>query len=146
MKNRLKTPVFPSVIPDIEEWPIYKLSEDRRAFIQDIEAFALDRLTRRSTQKVTDLISETVFQERIRIKEERWKVDPPKERQFWSRIRSKLIKYSLDKTDAEANKNNSEILQSIIHRYAEEIVGTFRISTFRFARRFLTLFFNIRIR
>jgi glycerol-3-phosphate O-acyltransferase len=142
MKNRLKTPVFPSVIPDIEEWPIYKLSEDRRAFIQDIEAFTLDRLTRRSTQKVTDLISETVFQERIRIKEERWKVDPPKERQFWSRIRSKLIKYSLDKPDVEANKNNAEILQSIIHRYAEEIVGTFRISTFRFARRFLTLFFN----
>lgn len=142
MKNRLKTPVFPSVIPDIEEWPIYKLSEDRRAFIQDIEAFTLDRLTRRSTQKVTDLISETVFQERIRIKEERWKVDPPKERQFWSRIRGKLIKYSLDKPDVEANKNNAEILQSIIHRYAEEIVGTFRISTFRFARRFLTLFFN----
>jgi len=142
MKQRPKTPVFPSVIPNIEEWPIYKLSEDRRAFIQEIEAFTRDRLTRRSTLKVTDLIAETIFQERIRIKEERWKVDPPKERQFWSRIRSKLVKFSLDKTDAEANKNNAEILQNIIHRYAEEIVGTFRISTFRFARRFLTLFFN----
>jgi glycerol-3-phosphate O-acyltransferase len=142
MKQRSKTAVFPSVIPDIEDWPIYKLSEDRRNFIQEIDAFTLDRLTRRSTKKVTDLIAETVYQERIRIKEERWKVDPPNERQFWSRIRRKLIKYSLDKTDEEANKNNTELLQTIIHRYSEEIVGTFRIGTFRFARRFLTRFFN----
>ena len=142
MKQRAKTPVFPAVIPDIEEWPIYTLSEDRRAFIQEIDAFTQDRLTRKSTQKVTDLIAETVYQERIRIKEERWKVDPPKERQFWSRIRRKLVKYSLDKPDAEAKQNNAEILQTIIHRYSEEIVGTFRIRTFRFARRFLTLFFN----
>jgi glycerol-3-phosphate O-acyltransferase len=142
MKQRSKTPAFPPVIPDIEEWPIYKLSEDRKAFIQEIDAFTQDRLTRKSTQKVTDLIAETVYQERIRIKEERWKVDPPKERQFWSRVRRKLIKYSLDKPDQEAAKNNAEILQTIIHRYSEEIVGTFRISTFRFARRFLTRFFN----
>lgn len=141
-QRRSKTPVFPSVIPDIAEWPIYKLSEDRRAFIQEIDDFALDRLTRKPVQKVTDLIAETIYQERIRIKEERWKVDPPKERQFWSRIRRKLIKYSLDKPDQEAIQNNRELLETIIHRYSEEIVGTFRISTFKFARQFLTRFFN----
>ncbi|MCB0582052.1 MAG: 1-acyl-sn-glycerol-3-phosphate acyltransferase, partial [Phaeodactylibacter sp.] len=39
-------------------------------------------------------------------------------------------------------KTNEEILRQIIHRYSEEIVGTFRIGTFLFARRFLTLFFT----
>jgi glycerol-3-phosphate O-acyltransferase len=34
------------------------------------------------------------------------------------------------------------VLRTIIHRYAEEIVGTFSIPTFLFARKFLTLFFN----
>jgi glycerol-3-phosphate O-acyltransferase len=134
--------VFPQVIDDIEQWPIYKLSEDRKDFVKEIEAFTLERIMRRPVPKVTDLLREAIYQERIRIKEEPWKVDPPKERQFWSRISKKLVRQSLDRPDAEAKANNQEILESIIHRYSEEIVGTFRISTFLFARRFLTWFFN----
>jgi len=76
------------------------------------------------------------------MKEEPWKVDPPNERQFWSKIRKKLVKYSLDRPDEGTQANNIEILQQIIKRYAEEIVGTFRIKTFLFSRRFLTFFFN----
>ncbi|MEL6311663.1 MAG: hypothetical protein AAFQ17_04720, partial [Pseudomonadota bacterium] len=44
--------------------------------------------------------------------------------------------------EAEARATNEEILREIINRYSEEVVGTFNISTFLFARRFLTVFFN----
>ena len=49
---------------------------------------------------------------------------------------------SLDKEDEEAMKTNEEILRKIVNRYSEEIVGTFRIKTFKFAKQFLTLFFT----
>ncbi|MBX2927464.1 MAG: 1-acyl-sn-glycerol-3-phosphate acyltransferase [Saprospiraceae bacterium] len=134
--------IYPHVIPEIEDWPIFKLSEDRKNFVAEVEQFTLNRLMESNTPEVTDLISKTIFQERVRIKEEPWKVDPPNERQFWRRVRKRLIEDSLDKPNEEAVQNNREILQLIIHRYAEEIVGTFRKQTFLFARRFLTLFFT----
>lgn len=134
--------IFQQVIPDIENWPIYRLSEDRRQFVAEVQEFTVQRLLENNTQDVTDMLSKTVFQERARIKEEPWKVDPPNERQFWRRIRKRLIEHSLDAPDEEATQNNQEILRLIVNRYTEEIVGTFRISTFLFARRFLTLFFT----
>jgi glycerol-3-phosphate O-acyltransferase len=134
--------IYPHVFEEIDQWPIYLLSEDRKNFVQEIEDFTLQRLNRKAPKQVTDLISETIYLERIRMKEEPWKVDPPNERQFWSKIRKKLVKYSLDRPDEGTQANNIEILQQIIKRYAEEIVGTFRIKTFLFSRRFLTFFFN----
>ncbi|MDZ4681683.1 MAG: 1-acyl-sn-glycerol-3-phosphate acyltransferase [Saprospiraceae bacterium] len=133
---------YQPVFPDIEDWPIHKLSEDRRSFVKEIDEFMLQRLLKQSPTQLTDLIAKTIFLERIRIKEEAWKVDPPNERQFWRRIGKKLVRSSLDRNDKEASINNKEILREIIHRYSEEIVGTFRVGTFRFARRFLTFFFT----
>ncbi|HRK81007.1 MAG TPA: 1-acyl-sn-glycerol-3-phosphate acyltransferase [Saprospiraceae bacterium] len=134
--------IYQHVIPDIENWPIFRLSEDRRSFVAEVQEFTVQRLLEHGTPEVTDMLSKTVFQERVRIKEEPWKVDPPNERQFWRRIRKRLIQHSLDAPNEEATQNNEEILQLIVNRYAEEIVGTFRIGTFLFARRFLTLFFT----
>jgi glycerol-3-phosphate O-acyltransferase len=141
MKNK-RNRKYQHVIPQIEQWPIFKISEDRRRFIQEIDEFVLDRFMRMPTSQVTDILSKTIYLERIRMKEDPWKVDPPNERQFWRKIRQQLLSFSLDRTEAEAKKNNEEILRQIIHRYSEEIVGTFRIKTFLFARKFLTLFFN----
>lgn len=134
--------VHPHVLPSLEDWPVYKLSEDRKNFVEDLIRETVADLLDQPVGKVTDLISQTMYRERIRIKEEPWKVDPPKEKQFWSRIRKSLVKYSLDQPEEIARKNNQELLERIVRRYAEEIVGTFRIPTFLFARRFLTFFFN----
>ncbi len=134
--------IYPPVFPEITDWPIYKLHQDRTEFIREIDAFTLDRLSRAPRAQVSDIIAKTIYLERIRIKEEPWKVDPPNERQFWKRIRSRLVGESLDRSEEAAARINEEILRSIIHRYSEEIVGTFRIQTFLFARQFLTFFFN----
>ncbi len=138
-----KQRAYPHVIPDIEHWPIYKLSESRQAFVREIEQFTLNRLKKSySTSKITDIIAHTAYLERIRIQEEPWKVDPPNDRQFWNRLRKRLVRKSFDQPEAEAAVNNDALLKDIIHRYAEEIVGTFHIKTFLFARKFLTFFFN----
>lgn len=140
MENKNKK--HPQIWPNIEDWPIYKLHQDRKAFVKEIEEFTKERLLRKKPSQVTDVIAKTVYKEQIRIKEEPWKVDPPNERQFWKKIKNKLVRESLDQPDDKALKANKEILETIIHRYAEEIVGTFKISTFKFARKFLYFFFT----
>lgn len=134
--------IFPRIIDKVEDWPIYRLSEDRSEFIRDIEAFTFHRLTTKHRKDLVDSIVKTIYQERIRIKESPWKVDPPNDRAFWNKISKRLIKKTLDRQDPEAQATAEDILRKIIHRYSEEIVGTFKISTFRFAQRFLTVLFN----
>ncbi|HRI58468.1 MAG TPA: 1-acyl-sn-glycerol-3-phosphate acyltransferase [Saprospiraceae bacterium] len=134
--------IYPRVIERIEDWPIYRLSKDRAEFIREIDEFTFNRIANRHRKDLADVLVKTIYQERIRIKESPWKVDPPNERQFWNRISKKLIKQSLDRNDAEAKAAAEDILQKIIHRYSEEIVGTFQVGTFKFAQSFLTAFFN----
>jgi len=134
--------VYPRIIEKIEDWPIHRLSEDRAAFIRELEDATFKRLRPKKLQDIVDLIVKTIYQERIRIKESPWKVDPPNERSFWNKISKQLIKKSLDRKDSDAVAEAEDILRKIIHRYSEEIVGTFKIPTFRFAQRFLTVLFN----
>ena len=134
--------IYPHVFPEMENWPINRQSEDRTAFIKEIDDYTLERFLMKPTDKVSDIIARTIYLERIRIKEEPWKVDPPNEAVFWKKIQKKLVGKSLDKEEKEAKVSNEEILKKIIHRYSEEIVGTFNIKTFLFARKFLTFFFN----
>ena len=142
MEKKTLPGTYPPILPDINDWPIFKLSEDRKIFTEELEHFTLDKVEHFHKENLTDLLAETIYLEKIRIKEEPWKVDPPNERQFWSRIKKRLVKYSVDKDESISAQNNTYLLKQIIHRYALEIVGTFRINTFLFARKFLTWFFN----
>ncbi len=124
----------------MSDWPIYKLSQDRRRFIAEIDDFTIDRLIKEHP-KLYDLIVQTLYQERIRIKETPWKVDPPNERQFLDRIRKQLVQ-SETEPKPKAAETHRDILRKFVHRYSEEIVGTFSLRAMRFARSFLSLFFN----
>lgn len=140
MKNN---PTYPDLFPNIEDWPIYKLHASREEFIGEIVDFCLNRFqTTKTPQQLADLIARTIYMERIRMNEEPWKVDPPNERQFWKKIRRELIKKGLDSEAEQQARTNEVLMERIIRRYAEEIVGTFKVSTFRFARKFLTAFFK----
>ncbi|MFZ4542995.1 MAG: 1-acyl-sn-glycerol-3-phosphate acyltransferase [Saprospiraceae bacterium] len=133
--------VYESIIPNISDWPAHRLSEDRKQFIEEINNYTFEKLTKQHPQKLADLLAQTIFMERARVKNTPWKVDPPNDAQFWSRINRKLVR-EIDAKDEKAIENNEALLKKIIHHYAEEIVGTFKISTFLFARKFLTVFFG----
>jgi glycerol-3-phosphate O-acyltransferase len=128
----------PPVEPDIRRWPVYRLSQDRPQFVRQLRTQAFRTLTGDGTKPVRALLERALFMERGRIRENPWRVDPPDERAFWTKIRKRL-----GKSAEESNRDTEyELLQDIIHRYAQEIVGTFQVNTFLFARRFLTFFFG----
>ena len=110
--------IYPRIIERIEDWPIYRLSKDRAEFIREIDEFTFKRLVSRHRKDLSDVIVKTIYQERIRIKEDPWKVDPPNERQFWNKISKRLIKKSLYRSDPEAKATAEAILHKIIHRHS----------------------------
>lgn len=140
MTEKLK---YSHIIPEISDWPIFKLSESRRQFIQEIDQYTINKIKELypTPQALGDLIAKIIYLEKIRIKEDPWKVDPPKEKLFWKKIRSKLQAIDFNNTP-EAEILLHELLEKIINRYSEEIVGTFKKKTFLFARRFLKFFFK----
>ncbi|HHM21751.1 MAG TPA: glycerol acyltransferase, partial [Bacteroidetes bacterium] len=134
--------IYPHLIPEINDWPINQLLADRQNLIREIDDFTFHRLNDLYGKELPNIIARTIYLELIRIKEEPWKVDPPNERLYWKRLRKKLLGKAHQMDREEQLENSRAILQSIIHRYSEEIVATFKKSTFLFARWFLTVFFN----
>jgi glycerol-3-phosphate O-acyltransferase len=135
--------VYPHVIPDMEQWPIYKLLDDRKNLIEEIDEYTFQRVLKLHADDLDDVIAKTAYMERIRMKEEPWKVDPPQDHIFWRKISKKLFgKPDEILSEEEKKAKEEDLLRRIIHRYSDEIVGTFRIPTFQFARKFLTVLFN----
>ncbi len=129
--------------PRVEDWEIFKISEDRDAFVEALEGASRQRILQEAGDTLPDVLSKTIFSEQERTRTEPWKVDPPQERSYWKRLAKLLATQSLDEDEpTTADEAARAILHRIVHRYSEEIVGTFKIPTFRFARRFLTFFFG----
>lgn len=137
---------YPYVIPNLEDWPLVKLSKDKERFLAEVNDYTLNYLLDIfSEDEISDEIARTIYLEKKRSKEEPWRVDPKSEQKFWSSISKALIKKSLDKTEEEKKEvltNNKKILTRIISRYANEIVGRFHIKTYLFARTVLTVAFT----
>ena len=135
--------VRPHVFPDLKEWPVSKLSEDRKNFVNDLTEFTIKLLVEKHTREhLSDIINKTVYLEEIRMKKDPWKVDPSNERKFWSGIKKQMMKHGPDLSEAETLALNTDAMRQIVNRYSEEIVGTFSIKTFLFMRKFLTMFFS----
>ena len=136
-----KKQTFPPLIEQISDWPINKLTEDRDTFVKELEYYTLQNLNRKSPDFIKELIQKTIFQEKIRMKEEPWRIDPPNDRIFWNRVRKKIDVTEID-SPSEKQNNIQEALKMVIHRYAEEIVGTFNVKTFKLIRTVLTSLFK----
>ena len=130
---------FPHVFPDIKDWGIHKLHADRSNFIKEINEEVYNRFKDKSSEEISKLIAKTIYNERIRMKQEPWKVDPPNEKLFWKKISQKLV---MDENTEEAKAANLGALRKIIELYSDEIVASFSESTFEFARKFLRVFFG----
>lgn len=139
MKPPIK--IYPQLIPNIRDWPIHRLYEDRDGLIETVDRLTLEHILDKHGDRIGELISRVSYLELIRLKENPWKVDPPNETQFWKRVRSECVAHD-QLPQEEKLRANTELLRRIIHRYTTEIAGQFKESTFKFARRFLTLFFK----
>lgn len=131
--------VYPHLMTNIEDWPIYKLSKHRQEFIKRLNQVASDSLIEKYGGDLDDLLARSIYLERMRIQMEPWSVDPSDEKKFWNNISKQ---FQENKREPDKDELNRALVERIIRRYAEEIVGHFKIGTFRFARKFLTAFFG----
>ena len=133
---------LPYIIEDIEQWPIYQLSQDKSNFLDGVIQSVFERLcAKHKTEKDRkELLATVLFQEKIRLTLTPWKADPKDERQFWNSIKSKYL--LLDNGKAEAQVSADDLIRQIISRYVNEIVGNFDPKAFKLARTLLPQFFG----
>src|SRR4051812_24429781 len=114
---------LPYVEPDVRQWPIYKLTENKQDFVEEVKARVREKIIDKypTEQALRNELANVLYQERIRLTEKPWKADPPDERQFWNGLKSKLIK--VEQIEDKSSLNEELLLEEIINRYVNEIVG-----------------------
>jgi glycerol-3-phosphate O-acyltransferase len=137
-KNKRYKPIHDG----ISEWPVYQLNRDRKGFLEEVTQKSIQRIIelRPNPKKLVEELEATVYREQNRLKRNRWRVDPRDENKFWSKIKTELAD-TRTKPPEEWPKKTEEILQLIVARYANEIAGNFKPSSYRFSREVIKFWF-----
>ena len=135
----MSTKNHPHIIENVEDWPISQFYSNRPRVIELLNDYTLDKFSTMSSAEIESALASTIYQEKIRVKTNPWKVDPANEYQYWKKLESQIKQNSNEDNKAE---QNLIILKKIINRYSEEIAGNFMPKTFLFARKILTSFFK----
>ncbi|MFK7908638.1 MAG: 1-acyl-sn-glycerol-3-phosphate acyltransferase [Chitinophagales bacterium] len=133
-------------IPSLEDWPIHDVGQQRAQFIKDYIVRSKEKIREvaGSPKKLHDILARTRYLEEIRIKEEPWRIDPKDDWDFWHKKVKKVLLESATQHDHEKGLSSAEeaIFDTIISRYAEEIVGLFRPKTYYVASKILPRFIS----
>ena len=125
---------YKPIVEETRRWPVVVLSRNSETFIEDVRKEAIVRIKEITGSKAV-LIEEletTLYREKLRVKRNPWKVDPPDDMDFWNDVRSRLVGIS---TNGSEESDIDQILDEIVDRYANEILSKFKPSSYRFARR-----------
>lgn len=133
--------LYPPLYDSLKDWPIYKFTQRREEFIRELDAYTLKHFENLSAERLKEILLQTAYKEKQRIKNDSWKIDPPKEENFWNKVQHKANEVNLE-NEIEAKKELLHFVEVIVNRYSQEIVGGFKISTFKFMRKFLTWLFH----
>lgn len=139
-EKKNKNKVYKPILDGIPDWPVYQLSRNRKEFIEEVTNKTVEHIlkSRSKGKQIIDDLEATVYREQNRIKRNRWRVDPPDEKRFWATIKSELVELN----NQQHTGKEVEILKRIVGRYANEIAGNFKPSSYRFARRMITFWFR----
>nr|HRD08791.1 hypothetical protein [Saprospiraceae bacterium] len=111
------TPIYPHIIPKVEDWPINRFARERKEFVDQLNNFVFDRITKGASQGLEDILAKTIYLESQRIKTNPWKVDPTDDAEFWRTMANNLTQ-ALKSNDKE--EQLKDMLRRIVHRYNEE--------------------------
>ncbi|MEQ6167419.1 MULTISPECIES: 1-acyl-sn-glycerol-3-phosphate acyltransferase [unclassified Ekhidna] len=128
------------IVPNKNEWPIVKLSRDRKEFIDEVTAETYNHLIEGKGGSLREEIEMTIHREKLRMKANPWRVDPPDERVYWKNMQARLLDINPDEKE-KAIALEKELLSEIINRYTQEIAGSFKRSAYQFAQKFITFGF-----
>lgn len=126
---------YEPILDGIPDWPVYQLSKNRKEFLEEVTQKSIEqiRLLRPTRKQLIEELETTVHREQNRMKRNRWRVDPKDESRFWMKVKNELIELN-NKSAEESEKKEEQILHSIVSRYANEIAGNFKPSSYKFAR------------
>ncbi len=125
------------VVENYRQWGIHQLYNDKEEFVKDVTWKTIDLIfEQNSLKQVKELIEKTYYNEKIRLKTDPYKIDPKDEKLFWSSVKKRLTNISIGESIDEEN-DLKVLTEEIIHRYAEEILGGFKINTYKFAQRMI---------
>jgi glycerol-3-phosphate O-acyltransferase len=143
LEKKNKNKKYKPVLEGIPDWPVYQLSKNRKEFLDDVVQKSFERIkSLRATRKeLMDELEATVYREQQRMKRNRWRVDPEDEGKFWADIKSQLIDLANKPSEDDLSREDA-ILNQIVNRYAHEIAGNFKPSSYRFAREVITFWFS----
>lgn len=132
------------VIPKIKDWPINRIAKKRDKILQETISEAVLEFNKAypTLSGLREQLQKTLYLEHIRIKSDPWEVDPEDDREFWGKIKKRLLQADPAQIDEDASKElHQEMLQDIMSRYANEIIGNFIPNLFWLARQILRRFF-----
>ena len=121
------------------DWPISQFGEKRGEFVFELNDFVLKKILDSHRENLEPLLAKTIYLEKKRSKNNRWRVDPEDEVRYWSSLSKELNQVT---QDGGTQGGYLELLKRIINRYDEEIVGTFKPKTYKFTFTFLNIFFK----
>jgi len=127
------------IIPNMADWPISQFGEKRGEFVFELNDFVLKKILDSHRENLEPLLAKTIYLEKKRSKNNRWRVDPEDEVRYWSSLSKELNQVT---QDGGTQGGYLELLKRIINRYDEEIVGTFKPKTYKFTFTFLNIFFK----
>lgn len=136
---------YTPILPKRKQWPVVQLSRHQKQFIEAVIQASIHRIKEEAPDlaSLIDVLETTLYQERLRIRENPWAVDPPDEEVFWKKIKSRLVEMSASQlTRSQRDKEVASILYAIVSRYTHEIASKFRPSYYRFAREVVTFGFS----
>ncbi len=135
-KNKNKQ--YKPILDGMPDWPVYRLSKNRKEFVEQVAEYAFSQVKqlRPTTKQLLDDLEVTVYREQQRMKRNRWRVDPKDEPDFWAKIKEDLAAANQSQEKAD------EVLQRIVFRYADEIAGNFKPSSYRVTRELLRFWFS----
>ncbi len=130
---------YSEIIPRTRQWPIVNLSRNRKKFVEEVTKESFENLRGASHGKsLREELEMTIHREKMRIKANPWRVDPKDDKDFWRYVRHRLVESESNK---DSKKEEEKILEEIIERYANEIAGNFKNTSYRFARTVVTFGF-----
>lgn len=142
LEKKNKNKKYKPILDGIPDWPVYQLSRNRKEFIEEVAQKSYERILqlRPNRKQLLDELQATVYREQQRMKRNRWRVDPKDEPRFWAQIKESVNALSA-RTDDNSGEEK-ELLKQIVTRYANEIAGNFKPSSYKLAREITTFWFN----
>jgi glycerol-3-phosphate O-acyltransferase len=143
VEKKNKNKQYKPILDGIPDWPVYQLSKNRKEFIEEValKAFNQIKKNRPTTKQVIDELQATVYREQQRMKRNRWRVDPADEPRFWGNIKEELVVLTTKSPEDSQAAKADELLLRIVSRYANEIAGNFKASSYRLTREIVKFWF-----